>query len=62
MPLFFMFILAPFAAGLLLYWVWNNILTIFQQYYITRKHNVDTPLDAFFNKIFGKRAKAANKK
>jgi len=62
MPLFFMFILAPFAAGLLLYWVWNNILTIFQQYYITRKHKVDTPLDAFFNKIFGKRAKAANKK
>jgi len=62
MPWFFMFILAPFAAGLLLYWVWNNILTVFQQYYITRKHNVDTPLDAFFNKIFGKRAKAANKK
>jgi len=62
MPLFFMFILAKFASGLLLYWVWNNILTIFQQYYITRKHNVDTPLDAFFNKIFGKRAKAANKK
>ncbi len=62
MPLFFMFILAPFAAGLLLYWVWNNILTIFQQYYITRKHKVDTPLDAFFNKIFGKTAKAANKK
>ena len=62
MPLFFMFILAPFAAGLLIYWVWNNILTIFQQYYITRKHKVDTPLDAFFNKIFGKRTKAANKK
>ena len=65
MPLFFMFILAPIAAGLLLYWVWNNILTIFQQYYITRKHNVQTPLDAFFNKIFGKKDKkleAANKK
>ena len=62
MPLFFMFILAPFAAGLLLYWVWNNILTILQQYYITKKNNVDTPLDAFFGKIFGKKAKAANKK
>ncbi|PHQ66578.1 MAG: membrane protein insertase YidC [Robiginitomaculum sp.] len=65
MPLFFMFILAPFAAGLLLYWVWNNILTIFQQYYITRKNNVHTPLDAFFNKIFGdkdKKLKAAGKK
>lgn len=62
MPLFFMFILAPFAAGLLLYWVWNNILTIFQQYYITRKHNVHTPLDTFFDKIFGKKSKAANGK
>ncbi len=62
LPIFFMFILAPFAAGLLLYWVWNNILTIFQQYYITRKHKVDTPLDAFFGKIFGKKAnKPANK-
>lgn len=57
MPLFFMFILAPFATGLLLYWVWNNTLTIFQQYYITRKHGVDTPLDAFFGKIFGKKTK-----
>ncbi len=61
MPWFFMFILAPFAAGLLLYWVWNNILTIFQQYYITRKHKVDTPLDAFFRKVFGKKSEAANK-
>ncbi|MCF6274468.1 MAG: membrane protein insertase YidC [Robiginitomaculum sp.] len=61
MPWFFMFILAPFAAGLLLYWVWNNILTVFQQYYITRKHKVDTPLDAFFRKIFGKKSEAANK-
>lgn len=61
MPWFFMFILAPFAAGLLLYWVWNNILTIFQQYYITRKHKVETPLDVFFNKIFGKKPKPANK-
>jgi len=61
MPWFFMFILAPFAAGLLLYWVWNNILTVFQQYYITRKHKVETPLDVFFNKIFGqKNKKTAN--
>jgi YidC/Oxa1 family membrane protein insertase len=54
MPLFFMFILAPFAAGLLVYWVWNNILTFFQQYYITRKFGVETPFDAFFGKILGK--------
>ena len=40
MPLIFMFILAPFAAGLLVYWVWNNILTFIQQYIITRKFGV----------------------
>ena len=54
MPWIFMFILSPFAAGLLLYWVWNNILSFGQQYYITRKFKVDTPIDAFFRKITGK--------
>ena len=53
MPWIFMFILAPFAAGLLVYWVWNNILSFFQQYYITRKFKVDTPVDKFFRKIRG---------
>ncbi|MDB2439922.1 membrane protein insertase YidC [Hellea sp.] len=54
MPWVFMFILAPFATGLLLYWVWNNILSFGQQYYITRKFKVDTPVDAFWRKITGK--------
>ena len=54
MPWIFMFILAPFAAGLLVYWVWNNVLSFLQQYYITRKFKVDTPVDAFFRKITGK--------
>ena len=54
MPWIFMFILSPFAAGLLLYWVWNNILSFGQQYYITRKFKVDTPVDKFWRKITGK--------
>ena len=54
MPWIFMFILAPFATGLLVYWVWNNILSFLQQYIITRKFKVDTPIDAFFRKITGK--------
>ena len=59
MPWIFMFVLAPFAAGLLLYWIWNNVLSFVQQYYITRKYDVDTPFDAFFRKITGKsKAKA----
>jgi YidC/Oxa1 family membrane protein insertase len=56
MPLIFMFILAPFAAGLLVYWVWNNILSLIQQYVITRKYKVHTPLDTFFEKITGKKS------
>ncbi|MBT4996574.1 MAG: membrane protein insertase YidC [Hellea sp.] len=54
MPWIFMFILSPFAAGLLIYWVWNNILSFGQQYYITRKFKVDTPVDEFWRKITGK--------
>lgn len=54
MPWLFMFILAGFPAGLLVYWCWNNILSFFQQWYITRKNNVDTPVDAFLRKITGR--------
>ncbi len=54
MPWIFMFILAPFAAGLLIYWVWSNILSFAQQYYITRKYKVHTPFDSFFDKLLGK--------
>jgi YidC/Oxa1 family membrane protein insertase len=30
--------MAPFAAGLLLYWVTSNILTVAQQSYLYSKH------------------------
>ncbi len=54
MPWIFMFVLAPFAAGLLIYWVWNNILSVAQQYYITRKYNVETGFDRFLARLRGK--------
>jgi YidC/Oxa1 family membrane protein insertase len=59
MPLLFTFMLAHFAAGLVIYWVWSNILSIGQQYWMMRKYQVDTPLDAFLAKVF-KRPSAAN--
>lgn len=37
MPWLFMFIMAPFAAGLLLYWITNNVLSIAQQQWMYRK-------------------------
>ena len=41
-PLFITVILAPFAAGLILYWTCTNILTIIQQWIILRKTKVKT--------------------
>lgn len=38
MPWMLMFVMAPFAAGLLLYWVTNNVLTLAQQSYLYSKH------------------------
>jgi YidC/Oxa1 family membrane protein insertase len=38
MPWFMMFIMAPFAAGLLLYWITSNVLTIGQQWYLYSRH------------------------
>ena len=37
MPVIFTFIFINFSSGLVLYWLINNILSISQQYYITRK-------------------------
>ena len=34
MPWMMMFVMAPFAAGLLIYWITSNILTIAQQKYL----------------------------
>ncbi|WP_270938692.1 membrane protein insertase YidC, partial [Falsiroseomonas oryzae] len=34
MPLIFTFMLASFPAGLVIYWTWNNLLSIGQQWYI----------------------------
>ena len=36
MPVFFTFLLAGFPAGLVIYWTWNNTLSIAQQWWITK--------------------------
>jgi YidC/Oxa1 family membrane protein insertase len=40
MPWFLVFIMAPFAAGLQLYWMTNNLLTIAQQWFLYRKYGL----------------------
>jgi YidC/Oxa1 family membrane protein insertase len=43
MPVLFTFMLASFPAGLVIYWAWNNILTIGQQWLIMRQTTLDKP-------------------
>jgi YidC/Oxa1 family membrane protein insertase len=38
MPVIFTFMLASFPAGLVIYWAWNNSLSVAQQSYIMNKH------------------------
>jgi len=40
MPWFLVFIMAPFAAGLQLYWITNNLLTMAQQWHLYRKYGL----------------------
>jgi YidC/Oxa1 family membrane protein insertase len=44
MPVLFTFMLAAFPAGLVIYWTWNNTLSIIQQYVIMRRQGVDVNL------------------
>ena len=40
MPWFLVFIMAPFAAGLQLYWITNNVLTMAQQWWLYRNYGL----------------------
>jgi YidC/Oxa1 family membrane protein insertase len=44
MPLIFTFMLASFPAGLVIYWAWNNTLSVLQQSYIMRKNGAKVEL------------------
>ena len=44
MPLIFTFMLAAFPAGLVIYWAWNNTLSVIQQSYIMRRNGVKVEL------------------
>lgn len=40
LPVIFLFVFARFPAGLVLYWTWNNILSVAQQWLIMRRMGV----------------------
>jgi len=52
MPVIFTFMLGTFPAGLVIYWTWNNTLTVIQQYYIMTKAGVKVELWDNLFKLF----------
>jgi YidC/Oxa1 family membrane protein insertase len=44
MPIIFTFMLASFSAGLVIYWAWNNLLSILQQATIMHRHGAKIEL------------------
>jgi YidC/Oxa1 family membrane protein insertase len=44
MPVVFTFMLGTFPAGLVIYWSWNNFLSICQQYFIMSRHGAKVDL------------------
>lgn len=44
MPVLFTFMLGSFPAGLVIYWAWNNVLSIAQQATIMKRQGADIPL------------------
>ena len=63
MPLVFTFMLASFPAGLVIYWTWNNLLSVVQQGYIMRRNGVKVELFDNLKSTFvpKKEAKAESK-
>jgi YidC/Oxa1 family membrane protein insertase len=55
MPVIFTFMLASFPAGLVIYWAWNNTLSVAQQSIIMRKHGAKIELFDHVKALFGKK-------
>ncbi|MBR0757511.1 membrane protein insertase YidC [Bradyrhizobium jicamae] len=56
MPLIFTFMLAGFPAGLVIYWAWNNTLSVLQQSFIMRKNGVKVELFDNLKSMFQKKS------
>jgi YidC/Oxa1 family membrane protein insertase len=56
MPVIFTFMLASFSAGLVIYWAWNNTLSVLQQSAIMHKHGAKIELFDNIKALFAKKA------
>jgi YidC/Oxa1 family membrane protein insertase len=55
MPVIFTFMLATFSAGLVIYWAWNNTLSVIQQAFIMSKHGAKIELWDNLKELFVKK-------
>ncbi|MGV3490183.1 MAG: membrane protein insertase YidC, partial [Devosia sp.] len=62
MPVIFTFMLGSFPAGLVIYWAWNNTLSVAQQWFIMKRHGVDVDLFGNIAASFKKKPKAIEEK
>jgi YidC/Oxa1 family membrane protein insertase len=49
--------LASFSAGLVIYWAWNNTLSVIQQSFIMQKHGAKIELFDNIKDLFKKKKK-----
>jgi len=62
MPLIFTFTLSAFPAGLVIYWAWNNALSILQQGIIMKSQGVKIELADNLRQMFKKKSKQGEAK
>jgi YidC/Oxa1 family membrane protein insertase len=60
MPVIFTFMLANFSAGLVIYWAWNNLLSVIQQSIIMRKNGAKIELFDNLKSLFARRKPQAD--
>jgi YidC/Oxa1 family membrane protein insertase len=54
--------LASFSAGLVIYWAWNNTLSVLQQSFIMRRHGAKIELFDNLKSMFKKKDEDKDKK
>ena len=59
MPVIFTFMLGTFPAGLVIYWAWNNTLSVTQQWFIMKRHGAEVNLFGNILDSFRRKPKAA---
>lgn len=60
MPVIFTFMLGAFPAGLVIYWAWNNTLSIIQQWTIMKRHGAEVNLFGNILDAFKRKPKPAD--